>query len=158
MKYTRLSTSRFFGFTAALVSAVYLIFGTSAALAEQDSQSELTAIAGEGSGMVIVSSTAENHGTFAAEITINIHNAAPDTVFFVRRAPDLNPNGICTGSFIPFAGETLTTSAEGSGALHFYFERGAPFVSGTRFNVVFQVYTADGTTVLQSDCMTVTVK
>jgi hypothetical protein len=118
---------------------------------------QLTAIAGEVPA-VIVSPTAENHGTFAAEITINIHDAAPNTTFLVRRAPDLNPNGICTGSFIPFAGETLTTSDGGAGAMNFLFERGAPFVSGTRFNVVFQVYTADGTTVLQSDCMTITVK
>jgi hypothetical protein len=158
MKGTRLSMSRLLGFTTVLICAIGLLVSTNVALAEKDTQSELTAIAGEGSGRVIVSPTAEDDGTFAVEITINIHDAAPDTTFFVRRAPDLNPNGICTGNFIPFTGETLTSSAGGAGATHFFFERGAPFVSGTRFNVVFQVYTPDGTTILESDCMTITVK
>ena len=158
MNLTRLSMSRVLGFTTVLICAISLLVAANAALAEPGAQSELTAIAGEGSGRVIVSPTAEDHGTFAAEITINIQGAAPNTTFLVRRAPDLNPNGICTGSFIPFAGKTLTTSEGGAGAAHFFFERGAPFVSGTRFNVVFQVYSDDGTTVLQSDCMTITVK
>ena len=158
MNVTRLSMSRLLRFTAVLICAISLLVGADVALAEPDAQSELTATAGEGSGRVVVSPTAKNQGTFAAEITINIHGAAPNTTFLVRRAPDLNPNGICTGSFIPFAGETLTTSEGGAGAMNFFFERGAPFVSGTRFNVVFQVYTADGATVLQSDCMTITVK
>src|SRR5262245_8091307 len=158
MNFPRLSISRPLGFTVVLLCMISLLVGASVALAEPDAQSELTAIAGEGSGRVVVSPTAEDHGSFAAEITINIHGAAPNTTFLVRRAPDLNPNGICTGSFIPFAGETLITSEGGAGAMHFFFERGAPFVSGTRFNVLFQVYTADGATVLQSDCMTITVK
>ena len=71
-------------------------------------------------------------------------------------APDLVPDGICTGPLLPF-GESFTTSAGGAGATHFHFERGAPFVSGVQFDTAFRVIGSDGT-VLQGDCMTVTVK
>jgi hypothetical protein len=125
--------------------------------AAEGTQSELTAITGEGTGMVIVSSTAEDQGTFAAQITLNIHDAQPNTTFLIQRAPDLVPDGICTGKYIPFSSASLTTSEGGAGSAHFDFHRGAPFVSGTRFDVVFEAIGSDGT-VLQSKCMTVTVK
>lgn len=120
-------------------------------------QSELTAIAGEGMGQVIVSPTSQDQGTFAADITVSIHDAQPNTTFSVRRAPDLLPNGVCTGTtYIPF-GVSFTTSEGGAGAVHFHFERGAPFVSGVQFDVIFQLVGSDGS-ILQSECMTITVK
>jgi hypothetical protein len=122
------------------------------------SLSKLTAIVGQGTGTVIVAPTAKDGGTFSAEITINVNGAPPNTTFFVQRAPDLVANGICTGTYIKNVGVTLTTDSSGAGATHFFFERGAPFVSGVQFDVVFQVYTADLSTILQSECMTVTVK
>ena len=141
----------------ALLSLLMVLAPTAFADEPARAQSELTAITGLGTGRVIVSPTAQNQGTFAAEITINIHNAQPNTTFSVRRTPDLVPDGICTGTnYIPF-GETFITSAGGAGATHFHFERGAPFVSGVQFDVVFQVIGSDGS-VLQSECMTVTVK
>ena len=155
LQFSRLSVIHLI---ALLAAAGGILLGALAAQAAQGTQSELTAVAGRGAGQVIVSSTAAGQGTFVAEITINIHNAEPNTTFAVRRAPDLVPDGTCTGtSYIPFAGVTLTTSAGGAGATHFHFERGAPFVTGTRFDVLFQVLGSDGT-VLQSECMTVTVK
>lgn len=120
------------------------------------SLSDLTAIVGHGSGTAIVAPTARNDGTFAAEVTINIHGAPPNTNFFVRRAFDLSPDGICTGTFLNVA--TLTTDAGGAGSTHFVREAGAPFVSGVQFDLVIQVYTADLSTILQSGCMIVTVK
>lgn len=128
------------------------------AASNDPSQSELAAIAGHGAGQVIVAPTAQDQGTFSAEITINVRDAPPNTTFFVQRAPDLTANGICTGTYIKNVGVTLTTDSGGAGATHFFFERGAPFVSGVKFDVVFQVYTADLRTILQSECMTVTVK
>ena len=158
MKAAWFSRLRLFRLIALLTCGLSLLVSTSITQAKAGTQSELTAITGAGMGRVNVSPTAEDPGTFAAEITINVHDAAPNTTFFVRRAPDLIPNGICTGTFIPNVGVTLMTSTGGAGATHFHFERGAPFVSGVQFDVVFQVFTGDGTTVLQSECMTVTVK
>ena len=133
-----------------------LVLPVSTAFAHGATQSELIATTGQGVGRAIVSPTAQDHGTFAAEITVNVHAAAPNTTFSVWRAPDLVPDGICTGPLLPF-GESFTTSAGGAGATHFHFERGAPFVSGVQFDVAFRVIGNDGT-VLQGDCMTVTVK
>jgi hypothetical protein len=53
---------------------------------------------------------------------------------------------------------TLITSSGGAGALHFEVSRGAPFLDGVSFDVVFRVVDLAGNTVLQSDCLTVTVK
>jgi len=128
----------------------------SSAFASGVAQSELIATTGQGAGRAIVSPTAADQGTFAAEITVNIHDAAPNTTFILVRAPDRVPDGICTGAYLPF-GETLTTSDGGAGATHFFFERGAPFVSGTQFDVTFRAIGSDGT-ILQGDCMTVTIK
>jgi hypothetical protein len=152
-----LKISHFALMAFAVLSLLMFLVPTAFADEPAHAQSELTAIAGLGTGQVIVSPTSQDQGTFAVEIAINIHNAQPNTTFSVRRAPDLVPNGICTGTtYIPF-GETFTTSAGGAGATQFHFERGAPFVSGVQFDVVFQVIGSDGS-VLQSECMTVTVK
>ncbi len=155
LQVSRLSVVRLI---AVLAAAGGILLGALAAQAAQGTHSELTAVAGHGTGRVIVSSTAAGEGIFVAEITVAVHDAEPNTMFSVRRAPDLVPDGTCTGtSYLPFAGVTLTTSAGGAGATHFHFERGAPFVTGTQFDVMFQVLGSDGT-VLQSECMTVTVK
>jgi hypothetical protein len=119
-------------------------------------ESNLTATVGQGAGQVVVAPTSQDHGTFEAEITVTIDGAAPNTTFNIVRAPDLTPNGLCTGSYIPF-GQTLTTSADGSGALHFSFHKGSPLVSGVKFDVAFRALGSDGT-ILQGNCMTVTVK
>ena len=144
----------FFG-SVALVIVVGLLL-VSNAWATGAAESKMSATTGQGAGHVVISPTSQDHGTFAAEITVSIHNAQPNTTFSIQRAPDLMPDGICTGSYIPF-GVTLSTSNDGAGAKHFHFERGAPLVSGVQFDVVFQAIGSDGS-ILQSDCMTVTVK
>jgi hypothetical protein len=152
------SPLRLFRLIAALTCSMSLLVSTSITQAEAGTQSDLTAISGVGLGHVNISPTSQDQGTFAAEITLNVHDAAPNTTFFVRRAPDLVPDGNCTGPYLTNVGVSLTTSEDGAGATHFEFHRGAPFVSGVKFDVVFQVFTADGSTILQSECMTVTVK
>ena len=158
MKTTRFSWLWHFRLIALLTCAMSLMVNTSITQAETGTQSGLTAITGAGLGRVNISPTSADQGTFAVEITLNVHDAAPNTTFFVRRAPDLVPDGNCTGTYLTNAGISLTTSEGGAGATHFEFHRGAPFVSGVKFDVVFQVFTADGSTILQSECMTVTVK
>jgi hypothetical protein len=122
---------------------------------------KLTAVVGHGAGIVNVTPTREDHGTFDAEIEVDVHDALPNTTFAVKRAVDFTVNGVCTGSFVqiplPNPGPlvTLTTSAGGAGAVHVgHFER--PIASGTQFDVMFQVI-APGTE-LRTECFTVTVK
>jgi hypothetical protein len=151
------SSSRLFKQALGFLAAVgMLLLPAASAFADGVAQSELVATTGQGAGRAIVSPTAQDQGTFAAEITVDIHDAAPNTTFSIQRAPDRVPDGICTGPYIPF-GETLTTSAGGAGVAHFHFEKGAPFVSGVEFDVAFRAIGSDGT-VLQGDCMRVTVK
>jgi hypothetical protein len=104
-----------------------------------------------------------NEGTnqFDVQITVNIHGAAPNTVFTASRNVDFNADGICTSpTFAPFS-PAFTTSAGGAGAAHYEVLRGPPtfplFVEGAEFDVSFRVVGADGT-VLTSECFTVTVK
>ena len=117
--------------------------------------SGLTAITGRGSGQVVVSPVPGGAGSFDVEITVNIHGAEPNTTFSIVRAPDFTPNGVCTGSFVPF-GEILTTSVGGSGATHFQFHRDG-FAAGVEFDVVFRALGSDGS-ILESDCMEVSIK
>jgi hypothetical protein len=141
---------------AALVIAGALAVANSAQ-AEPGLQSHLSAISGQGQGQVTVAPTSEDQGTFAVQVTVNVHGAPPDVTFAVARAVDLNPDGICTmaSGWLPLG--DLTTSAGGSGAAHFEVHRGAPFLSGVRFDAVFRAVGNDGT-VLLSTCLTVTVK
>jgi hypothetical protein len=143
---------------ACLAAAALLLLPASSAFAFAPGAagSYLIATTGHGAGHVTVTPTAQASGTFAAEITVNIHGAAPNTTFSIQRTPDLVPDGICTGPLIPF-GVSLTTKADGAGATSFHFERGAPFVAGVQFDVAFRVIGSDGT-VLQGDCMRVTVQ
>jgi hypothetical protein len=119
-------------------------------------QTAITAVSGTGSGQVLIAPAAKDHGTFAVEVTINVHGAS-DTEYTVTRAVDLIPDGTRTlvSGWLPTG--TLDTSAGGAGAEHVELHRGAPFVSGTRFDVVFRLVGNDGSE-LRSECVTVTVK
>ena len=113
--------------------------------------------------MIEVSPTAHDvvgPDTFDVQGTLNVHGLAPDTSYKVLRWVDLSPNGICTGtSALSLPGNpTLTTSHGGAGAIHFEITRGSPFVDGVSFNVIWRVVDLAGNIVLQSDCLTVTVK
>jgi hypothetical protein len=123
----------------------------------------LTTISGQGSGTITFSTTAKNEGTnqFDVQITVNIHGAAPNTVFTASRNVDFNADGICTSpTFAPFT-PSFTTSPGGAGAAHYEVLRGPPttplFVEGAQFDLSFRVEGTDGT-VLTSECFTVTVK
>ena len=124
-------------------------------------RSQLTPISGGGGGLVTVAPTSKDEGalTFDVQGTVNIHGVSPNTAFNVLRRTDVNPDGICTGAtLLTLPGDpVLTTSAGGAGALHFEIQRGAPFVDGVMFDVIWRVVGADGT-ILESDCFTVTVK
>jgi hypothetical protein len=134
------------------------------ALADPGTHSKLTAITGQGAGIVEVAPTAHDVAgpdTFDVQGTVNVHDAAPNTTFTVLRRVDLNADGVCTGAMwltLPPPNEqTLTTSNGGAGALHFEISRGAPFVDGVSFDVQWRLAGSDGS-VLESDCFTVTVK
>ena len=141
-----------------------LLLGTTAALAEPGTQSELTAISGQGAGFVSVSATSQDHGNLFIENEVNIHDAAPDTSFSVQRAVDFTPadvaNGVCAIAPGPPFGwitdGTLTTSPGGAGTVHISGSR--PPLSGTQFDLILRVLSQDGTQLLMSRCMTVTVK
>jgi len=135
-----------------------------AAHAEPGTHGNLTAIVGEGTGIVEVAPTAHDvvgPGTFDVQGTINIHDAAPNTAFTVLRRVDLNPDGVCTGTtWLSLPGTpppVLATSVDGAGALHFEIARGAPFLDGVNFDVQWRLVGDDGS-ILESDCFTVAVK
>ena len=136
---------------AAALSTVFVV----AAHAEPGLQSDLTAISGQGAGHVLVSPTAKDRPTFAVEVEVNVQDMLPNSTFTVERRVDLTPDGVCTSATWLTNGP-ITTSEGGAGAQHFEVERGAPFVSGVRFDVQFHVI-GNGTE-LRSECMTVTVK
>ena len=143
---------------ACLAGTTALLMASTAAIASPDgAQAVLTAVSGTGSGLVLIAPTAQDHGTFAVEVTVNIHGAAPNMEYTVSRAVDLNPDGICTLASGWLVNGPLDTSNAGAGAANFDVQRGAPFVSGTRFDVEFRVLGNDGSELL-SDCVTVTVK
>jgi hypothetical protein len=158
---SRIST-RSFKLLAALTIATGAV--AASAQAEPGTQSKLTPVAGgSGGGMIEVSPTAHDvigPGTFNVQGTVNVHGLAPDTGYKLLRTPDFIPDGVCTGTsplMLP-GNPTLTTSSGGAGALHFEVSRGAPFLDGVSFDVVFRVVDLAGNTVLQGDCLTVTVK
>jgi hypothetical protein len=161
--------------TQAVASSATTLTPTSATHAE-----ELTAVLGSGSGIVNVTPTAAAVG-FSAQITVSIHGAAPNTTFYVQRAPELDransADGICqraaglppwgppTPNFItvpfPFPGPLLTlrTSEEGAGAVHTDFAVPA-IADGTRFDVMFRLVDnlTSPTNELRTGCFTVSVK
>jgi hypothetical protein len=132
--------------------------------AQPGTHSHLTAIAGQGTGIVEVAPTAHDvvgPGTFDVQGTVNVHQAAANTTFTVLRRVDFTPDGVCTGAvwmtLPPPNKQTLTTSNGGARALHFEITRGAPLFDGVRFDVQWRLEGSDGS-MLQSDCLTVTVK
>lgn len=142
---------------------------------------ELVAVIGSGSGIVNVTPTAAVDGSFSAQINVAVHDATPDTTFYIQRAPEIGrPNsadGICQRAAgqapwgppapnfvtfpLPAAGPlvVLQTSDGGSGSAHIDFS--APTIlDGTRFDVMFRLVDdlTNPTNELRTACFTVTVK
>ena len=142
---------------------------------------QLTTVIGIGSGIVNVTSTAAVDGSFSAQINVNVHDAPPNTTFYVQRAPEIgranSADGICQRAAglppwgspapnfvtfpLPAAGPlvTLHTSEGGSGSVHIDFV--APTISdGTQFDVMFRLVDSlmNPTNELRTGCFTVTVK
>ena len=129
--------------------------------AEQGTQSDLKDVnSGEKKGRVIIAPNASGRGEFKAEVTLNVHDAEPNTIYQVWRAIDLVPDGVFdpTAPGFPWVEiAAFTTSPGGAGEAHFI--RGGGLFSGDRFDLLLQVRLNDGVTViLQSETMTVTVK
>jgi len=141
----------------------------------------LTAVIGVGSGIVNVTPTAAVDGSFSAQINVSVHDAPPNTTFYVQRAPEIgranSADGICqraaglppwgapAPNFVTFpmpaAGPlvTLQTSEGGAGAVHIDFV--APTIlDGTQFDVMFRLVDSltSPTNELRTGCFTVTVK
>jgi hypothetical protein len=111
--------------------------------------STLTAVTGQGTGLVIISPTSAGQGNFVAQLKINIHGATPNTTFSFTRSFDRPADGVCSPDFFgPVA--TLTTSPGGTAALEITPSDG-PTVP---FDLSIRLLGADGT-VLQSRCMTI---
>jgi hypothetical protein len=125
-------------------------------LAGNGDKSWLTAIAGSGRGMFIVAPTASDQGTFAAEMNVAVHDTLPNTTFTAYRTPDRNNDGIPCNGTNTLPTFSFTTSAGGSGTGHFHYH--APFPYGETFHVRFEFRSSDGSTILQSECLTLTVK
>ena len=137
------------GLVIALVTAGAGMAATSVAQADPTgAHSALTAVTGEGVGMVVVSPTSADVANFVAQVTVNVHDAAPNTTFTITRAVDAPADGVCTSnSFATVA--TLRTSAGGAGAVE--FERTGPLLN---FDLFLRMIGADGT-VLESQCMVI---
>jgi hypothetical protein len=142
------------GLAVGLFAACAAMVAAPAAQADPTgAMSALTAVTGQGVGLVIVSPTSAGQGDFDARVKVNIHDAAPNTTFSITRALAF-PNTGCANP-TPFAEvATLTTSAGGAGAVE--FERGMRHGPGTTmsFDLILRVIGSDGT-VLQSGCMTI---
>jgi hypothetical protein len=136
---------------AALIGWACAVGGAAAVADRTGAMSELTAVSGQGTGLVIVSPTSAGQGSFDARVKVNIHDAAPDTTFTVTRAVDVPSDGACTSTdFVTVA--TLQTSAGGAGAVE--FERSGGTIP---FDLFLRVLGSDGT-VLESQCMVIIVK
>jgi hypothetical protein len=128
-----------------------------------------------------VTPTAAADGSFSAQINVDVHDAPPNTTFFVQRAPEIGrPNsadGVCQRAAgaapwgppapnfvtfpLPAAGPLvmLQTSEGGAGSVHINFE--APTIlDGTQFDVMFRLVDnlTNPTNDLRTGCFTVTVK
>jgi hypothetical protein len=131
--------------------------------ASQSHGHRLTAVSGEGEGMVNVSPTGGTPG-FSAQIQVTVRKTSPNTTFDVKRAFDFTVDGVCTSdTFIQFPLPNpgplvqLKTTEGGAGAAHISFER-PQIADGTSFDVRFELSTPDGLLVLRTDCFTVAVK
>jgi hypothetical protein len=144
--------------SAATILFTLALAATSVGSAQADpagAQSELTAVNGQGAGLVNIAPTSAAQGTFDARVTVNVHGSAPNTTFAVTRGGGATIDGVCTGTVFGQVA-TLTTSSGGAGAVE--FERTNPnSPSGSQFEVMLRLLGGDGT-VLQSPCMIITVK
>jgi len=162
MRSIKFLAARSITLLAALVALIGAFAG--AAQATPGTHTKLTAVGGgSGGGTIGISPTAHDvvgADTFDGQGTLNVHGLAPDTDYKLLRWVDLDPDGICTGTTALSLPDdpTLTTSNGGAGALHFQISRGAPFGDGVRYDVIARVVDLAGHTVLQSDCLTATVK
>jgi len=141
---------------AVLIACAGMIGIPAAAAGPTGAQSELTAVSGQGTGLVDIAPTSAAQGSLDARVTVNVHDAAPNTTFAVTRGGgDATIDGVCTGTVFGQVA-TLNTSSGGGGAVE--FERTNPnSPSGSRFEVMLRLFGSDGT-VLQSACMVITVK
>jgi hypothetical protein len=138
-----------------------LTAGIRRAWAEPGTQSDLRDVnTGEKKGRFVIAPNGSDHGTFFAEVTVNIYDLEPNTTYQVWRAIDFVPDGVYEpmAPGAPWAEiATITTSAGGAGEAHFIRE--SPLPSGFQFDLLIQVRRNDGATVaLQSEVMTITVK
>lgn len=148
---------RRFALLVAIIVALGLGVGISAAAADPTgAQSVLTAVSGQGTGLVNIAPTSAAQGSLDARVTVNVHHAAPNTTFAViRGGGDATIDGVCTGTVFGQVA-TLNTSSGGGGAVE--FERTNPnSLSGSQFEVMLRLLGSDGS-VLQSSCMIITVK
>ena len=139
------------------------MFVTSPTNSSDTSRTFLTRSAGAPEAVTAVSATT----AAATNARLSTGPAGPPTPrrggheITVLRRVDLNPDGICTGAswlnLPPPNEQTLTTSDGGAAALHFEISRGAPLLDGVSFDVQWRLVGTDGS-ILQSDCLTVTVK
>jgi hypothetical protein len=135
------------GIVVALLAASAAMVAIPAAQATPTGgRSDLTAVTGQGVGMVIVSPTSAPDANFVAQVKVTIHDAAPNTTFTVARAVDAPADGVCTSTAFGTVA-TLATSPGGAGAVE--FERTGPLLN---FDLFIRVIGSDGT-VLESECM-----
>jgi hypothetical protein len=143
------------GLAVGLFAACAALVAAPAAQADPTGDmSALTAVTGQGTGLVIISPTSAGRPDFDARVKINIHDAAPNTTFSITRAI-APPHSGCANFVTPFDPvATLTTSAGGAGAVE--VERGMRHGPGTTmsFDVLLRATGSDGT-VLQTECMTI---
>jgi hypothetical protein len=141
----------------------------------------LSAVLGTGSGTVNVTPTAAVDGSFSAQIEVNVHDAPPNTTFYVQRAPEVGrangADGICQRAAgqppwgppapnfvtfpLPAAGPlvVLETSSGGAGSVHIDFTA-ATIADGTQFDVMFRLVDSltSPSNELRTGCFTVNVK
>jgi hypothetical protein len=132
------------------------------ACAEPGLTSLMTPVEGQGIGHLSLSPTAQ-HPEFWAQGEVSIRGGLPSRSYILQRAIDHTPgNGTCDIAATPPDGwitlATLTTSPAGAGAAHFVRHVPSALTGGPQFDVVARLMTADGTQLLTSRCLTVTVK
>ena len=156
LKVARFSLLRLFCLIALLICAMSILVSFGTVQSAEGTQSDLTDISsGQKNGRVIIASNGGGHGDFRAEVTVNLHDVAPNTTFHVMRAIDLTPDGVLSDPpDLPWVEVgSITTSDGGAGETHF-LRTGTP---APQFDVMLKVFGEDGTE-LDSSVMTVTVK
>ncbi len=138
------------GLTVGLVAACAAMAAAPAAQAyPTGAMSTLTAVTGQGTGLVILTPTSAGHGNFVAQLKVNIHGATPNTTFSFTRSIDRPADGVCSTDF----GEvgTLGPTSPGGTAAMEVTPMDGPTVP---FDLSIRLIGSDGT-VLPSRCMTI---